>query len=348
MSLGRLSFVGLGLGAKGITLEGVAEMVDSDVIYLEYYTTPHEPQLLKQVQSATGKTFTIVDREFVEDGNRILSDAESKKVVLAVLGDPMIATTHNELRVRAIKRGVETRVVHSATIAAAAASASGLHSYKFSRTVTVTRESVGKLSQAYHILHENLLEGAHTLLLLEYDVQSGQGVTPADAMAGLLLAEGNFKRGVVNEETFALVLSRLGREDASLVAGTITELARREAGGPPHCLVIPGKLHFTEVEAVSAIFSLEESKVKSNSDKVLRTAQTLVPKYTSKTRRALDSVRAKLGPQYEHVLENAELYMKDAENFLANGEDEMAMLSIGYAEGLLDSLSFAGVVKIDW
>ena len=346
--MGRLSFVGLGLGAKGVTLEGVQEMVEADVIYLEYYTTPHEPQLLKQVQAATGKSFTIVDREIVEDGNRILSDAEGKRVVLAVLGDPMIATTHNELRVRAIRRGVETRVVHSATIASAAASASGLHTYKFSRTVTVTRESVGKLSQAYHILHENLLEGAHTLLLLEYDVQSGQGVTPADAMAGLLLAEGSFKRGVVGEGTFALVMSRLGRGDADLAAGTFAELAKADAGGPPHCIVIPGKLHFTEAEAVSAIFSTDESRVKSNSDKVLRTAQTLVPKYVAKTRRALDSVKARLGPQYEHVLENAELYMKDAESFLANGEDEMAMLSVGYAEGLLDSLSFAGVIKIDW
>ena len=80
----------------------------------------------------------------------------------------------------------------------------------------------------------------------------------------------------------------------------------------------------------------------------MRTAQTLVPRYVAKTRRALNSVRTKLGPQYEHVVENAELYMKDAETFLANGEDEMAMLSIGYAEGLLDSLSFAGIIKIDW
>jgi diphthine synthase len=346
--MGRLSFVGLGLGAKGITLEGVEEMIGSDVIYLEYYTTPHEPQLLKQVQSSTGKGITIVDREFVEDGGKILTDAEGKKVVLAVLGDPMIATTHNELRVRAIRRGIETRVVHSATIASAAASASGLHSYKFSRTVTVTRESVGKLTQAYHILHENLLEGAHTLLLLEYDIQSGQGVTPADAMAGLLLAEGNFKRGVVREDTFAILLSRLGREDSALAAGGFAELSANDAGAPPHCLIIPGKLHFTEVEAVSAIFTIDEQKVWSNSDRVLRTAQALVPKYVAKTRRALDSVKAKLGPQYEHVLENAELYVKDAETFLANGEDEMAMLSIGYAEGLLDSLSFAGVIKIDW
>ena len=323
-------------------------MAGSDHVYLEYYTTPHEPELLKQVQATTKKSVTIVDREFVEDGNSILSEAAEKKVVLAVLGDPMIATTHDELRVRAIRRGIETRVVHSATIASAAASASGLHSYKFSRTVTVTRESVGKLTQAYHILHENLLEGAHTLLLLEYDVQSGQGVSPADAMAGLLLAEGNFKRKVVSERTFAILLSRLGREDAELAAGTFAELSKREVGGPPHCLVIPGKLHFTEAEAVSAIFRVDGGKVTGNSEGVQRTAQTLVPRYVAKTRRALDSVRGKLGPQYEHVVENAELYMKDAESFLANGEDEMAMLSIGYAEGLLDSLSFAGVVKIDW
>ena len=346
--MGRLTFVGLGLSSKGLTLEGVEELKNADAVYLEYYTTPHEPQLLRHVQQVTGKRLTIVDRGFVEDGSAILADAKERNVVLAVLGDPMIATTHTELRVRAIKQGTETRVVHSATIVSAAASASGLHSYKFSRTVTVTRESVGKLTQAYHILHENLLEGAHTLLLMEYDVQSGEGVSPADAMAGLLLAEGNFKRGVVSERTFAILLSRLGREDASMAAGSFKELAKREAGGPPHSLVIPGKLHFTEVEAISAIFGIKEPEIHSNSDGVLRTAQTLVPKYVAKTRRALDSVKGKLGPQYEHVLENAELYMKDAENFLANGEDEMAMLSIGYAEGLLDSLSFAGVIRIDW
>jgi len=81
---------------------------------------------------------------------------------------------------------------------------------------------------------------------------------------------------------------------------------------------------------------------------VRRTAQTLLPRYVEKTKKALESVRSKLGPQYEPVVENAELYLKDAEQFLANGEDEMAMLSVGYAEGLLDSLSFSGVVRIEW
>jgi diphthine synthase len=346
--MGRLSFVGLGLGKKGATIEGIEELRSADVSYLEYYTTPHEPELLREIQKAAGRQLTIVDRAFVEDGNRILDEAQSRHVVLAVMGDPMIATTHNELRARAIKRGIATRVFHAATIASAAASASGLHFYKFSRTVTITREAVNRLTQAYQILHQNLLEGAHSLLLLEYDVQTGEGVTPPEAIGGLLLAEANFKRGVVSGSTFALVLSRLGREDAKLVAGDFDTLAKMDYGEPPHSLVIPGKLHFTETEAIAAIFSIPEPNVKSNSQAVLRTAETLVPKYVAKTRHALDSVRGKLGPQYHAVLENAEAYVKDAENFLAEGEDEMAMLSVGYAEGLLDSLSFAGVTRIDW
>jgi diphthine synthase len=331
-----------------VTLEGLEILRSADVAYLEYYTTPHEPRLLREIQRATGKEPTVVDREFVEDGNRILAEAQNKEVVLAVLGDPMIATTHNELRVRAIRSGIETRVVHATTIASAAASASGLHSYKFARTVTVTRESVNRLTQAYHLLHQNLLEGAHTLLLLEYDVQSGDGVTPPEAMAGLLLAEANFKRGVVTESTFALVISRLGRDDSRLAAGSIGELSRLDYGEPPHSLIVPGKLHFTEVESVSVIFSIDPAKVKGNSDAVARTAQTLVPRYVAKTKKALGSVRDKLGPQYQPVLENADAYLRDAERFLAEGEDEMAMLSVGYAEGLLDSLSFAGVIRIDW
>jgi diphthine synthase len=107
-------------------------------------------------------------------------------------------------------------------------------------------------------------------------------------------------------------------------------------------------LHFTEVESISAVFAVPQEKIRGNSEGLKRPAQTLVPKYVSKTRKALDSVKGILGPQYRSVIENSELYLKDADSFLAKNEDELAMLSVGYAEGLLDSLAFAGVVKIDW
>lgn len=346
--MGSLTFVGLGLGPRGVSLEGLEEIRSADEAYLEYYTTPHDPSILGELERKSGRHFVVVDRAFVEDGKSILSAAGSGRVVLAVPGDPMIATTHGELRVRAINAGIITRVVHGVTIGTAVASASGLHSYKFSRTVTVTRESVSSPSQAYQILHENLLEGAHTLLLLEYDVEKGEGVAPAEALRGLLAAEANFKRGVVSGDSFALVLSRVGREDEARRAGSFSELENLQYGEPPHSVVVPGKLHFTEVDSIAAIFSVEKARVLGNSDRVNRTAQTLVPKYVERTKKALASVSGKLGPQYEPVVENVGLYLKDAENFLAKGDDELAMLSVGYAEGLLDSLNFAGVVRIEW
>jgi len=36
-----------------------------------------------------------------------------------------------------------------------------------------------------------------------------------------------------------------------------------------------------------------------------------------------------------------ELYVNDAEKFLEEGQDEVAILSIGYADGLVDALRLA-------
>ena len=46
----------------------------------------------------------------------------------------------------------------------------------------------------------------------------------------------------------------------------------------------------------------------------------------------------KKSKEFQEVLENAELYIQDAEKFLEQGKDEVAVLSIGYADGLVDSL----------
>jgi diphthamide biosynthesis methyltransferase len=45
--LGKLTFVGLGLGDQGASIAGLNAIRESDVSYLEYYTTPHAPRLLK-------------------------------------------------------------------------------------------------------------------------------------------------------------------------------------------------------------------------------------------------------------------------------------------------------------
>ncbi|MDG7005558.1 MAG: diphthine synthase [Nitrososphaerota archaeon] len=346
--MGELVFVGLGLGERGVSLAGVDAIRASDLAYFERYTSPPSPTLLEGLEAATGKKIVTIGREAVEDGKVILEAASRSKVVLAVQGDPMIATTHSDLRVRAARKGIQTRVVHGATIPAAAASESGLHFYKFGATITFTVESASHHQDVYQRIHRNLLEGRHTLLLLEYDVEKGKGADPGMVAESLLEAERNFKREVVNERTLALVLGRVGMRDQTMIGDSLGELRARTFGPPPHCVIVPGRLHFTEEEALESFAKLEKGEISDNSAGVKRTAQVLVPRYVEKAHRALAEARAALKDQYKDVLENAELYLKDSEAFLANDQDELAMLSVGYAEGLVDALAFKGEVKLSW
>ncbi|MDG7047246.1 MAG: DUF357 domain-containing protein, partial [Nitrososphaerota archaeon] len=48
------------------------------------------------------------------------------------------------------------------------------------------------------------------------------------------------------------------------------------------------------------------------------------------------------------LLENVGLYLDDAETFLNQGKDELALVESSYAEGLLDALRFQNVMDIKW
>ena len=69
----------------------------------------------------------------------------------------------------------------------------------------------------------------------------------------------------------------------------------------------------------------------------------MIEKYVPMVREALEEIRPhyKNLKEYEDVLINAKLYIDDAENFLKEGKKEYAVLSIGYADGLVDALRIA-------
>ncbi|KAG2478512.1 MAG: hypothetical protein NPMRTH1_460001 [Nitrosopumilales archaeon] len=69
----------------------------------------------------------------------------------------------------------------------------------------------------------------------------------------------------------------------------------------------------------------------------------MLEKYVPMVRLALKEIGPyyKDSKEFQEVLENAELYIRDAEKFLEQGKEEVAILSIGYADGLVDSLRIA-------
>ena len=80
-----------------------------------------------------------------------------------------------------------------------------------------------------------------------------------------------------------------------------------------------------------------------NSTSVKDVSEQMIEKYVPMVREALDEIKSHYEnlKEYEDVLINAKLYIDDAENFLKEGKKEYAVLSIGYADGLVDALRIA-------
>ncbi len=63
------------------------------------------------------KDVVVADREFVESGCDIMIEqAKTDIVSFLVVGDPFCATTHTDLYLRCIERGVEVKIIHNASI----------------------------------------------------------------------------------------------------------------------------------------------------------------------------------------------------------------------------------------
>jgi diphthine synthase len=348
-----LVFVGLGL-EQSPTLYSVDVLEECDRIFYESYTSPRVNADLVSILSESlgdGKKIETVAREFVEDGRKILDFAKNENVALVCSGDPMIATTHQDLRTRATKAGIETKILHGSTILSAVSGELGLSSYSFGRTVTITRTPMQYT--AYNTIYQNLLRGLHTTLLLEWDEASNFFLSPKDAITSLIEAEKDLKYGIIANDTILLGVSEVGKRETTpkITACTLTDATNLDFGTLPITLVVPGKLHFTEIEALSAITGKSEDFFRDNSKNIERIAVRMLTKYSQKTLSALSRARSqaeKRGKKYDAVFENVELYTQDALRFLNEGKEELAILSIGYAEGLLDSLRFSGELDFEW
>src|SRR6266550_3710714 len=100
--MGELVFIGLGLhDEKGITLRGLEEARSAEVVFMELYTSGRAGATLGSVERLIGKKIRRLSRTEVEDGRLILEAAAKQKVAFLVVGDPMAATTHVDLRLRA-------------------------------------------------------------------------------------------------------------------------------------------------------------------------------------------------------------------------------------------------------
>ena len=337
-----LWFAGIGLsGLESISIETQKLLKNADIVYLEEFTSPiSKPEIIKIKKSVKGQ-FKIAKRWMVEDGKEILKNSKRKKVVLLTYGDPFIATTHIELRSRAIKEKIKTKTFHAASAVTALVGECGLHYYKVGRIVTIMND-LKSMTTPYYVTYTNAIQGNHTVLLLEYNQDAKFFLDPSNALSDLLKTEKEQKRKIISPSSFVIIASRIGFKNQKITAGKISNLIKQDFGRPPHSIIIPGSLHFTESDALK-IFANCIDEPFDNSKNIKKISKQMLEKYVPMVRNAIEEISPyyKNSKEFQDVLENAELYIQDAEKFLEQGKEEVAVLSIGYADGLVDSLRIA-------
>jgi diphthine synthase len=244
-----LYLIGLGLNSeKDITLNGMEAIKKCDIVYLENYTSALNCTK-DSLEKFHGKKIILAGRNLVEsDDNEIVENSKSKNVAFLVAGDPMVATTHIDLFLRARKEGIKCHVIHNASIISAVGAA-GLQVYKFGKTTSIPLENEN-VESPYDVLKGNLGLGLHTLFLLDLDPDEEKFLSFNDAVRYLLKVELKRNEKIFSEKTLCIGCARIGSDNEVIKAGSAKDLLKFNFGKPVHCLIVPGKLHFMEEEAL--------------------------------------------------------------------------------------------------
>ena len=235
-----LYLIGIGLDKEDISARALKAIKKCKELHLESYTC-NFPYSTSELGRMLGKKVSIAQREFVEECNSLLEKAKKKDVALLVYGDPLIATTHLALLHEARKKKIRTEVIHNVSVLNAIAD-TGLESYKFGRITSIpTWKENYQPSSFYDILKDNQKINAHTLFLLDIDLELDE------AISYLLKISSDRGEGSFNKKTPCIACSCLGTGKQKIKYSTAEKVSKLKLQ-KPISLVVPARLHFVEEE----------------------------------------------------------------------------------------------------
>lgn len=244
-----LYMIGIGLhDEKDITLKGLEAVRRCSKVFLERYTSVICVDIEK-MSAAWGVELAVADRKLVEKrSDEIILPAKDSDIAFLVAGDVFSATTHIDLMQRAREKGIDVRVINNASVLTAVGIV-GLELYKYGRVVSIPFHTENVKSPVERF-QKNLEAGLHTLFLLDLDPSSGRFLS--GAKASLYLMENG-----VSGDTNAVLCAQLGSDRPFIRYGSLEGVSGSDVERYPQCIVVPGKLHFMEEEALSCLARME-------------------------------------------------------------------------------------------
>ena len=255
---GKLTFIGLGLyDASDLSLKAQKTMHSCDLLFAEFYTSILMGDSIKSLERIAKKPITILTRQQTEKGDILINAAQQHHIGFLTGGDSMTATTHVDLRLRAIREGIETHVVHGSTIISAAPGLLGLQHYKFGRITTLVYPEKNYFPMSpYDIIYQNNSHGLHSLILLDIQTDRQRFMTANEGIQLLLEMEKKQRKQLIQNDTLLCVVGQVGSDRPTVRADSLSKLETEDFGLPLHTLILPGKLHFMELEAMEILAGL--------------------------------------------------------------------------------------------
>lgn len=343
-----LILISIGLfDERDLSLRAVEEARGCDTLYAEFYTTKLKTDL-ERLEALVGRPIRMLHRRNLEeDADALIGEADHLRVGVLVGGDCLTATTHISLLIMAAKRGIPFRVIHGSSIITAVAE-TGLSIYKFGRTVTMPLPGRGSPDSVIRAIYENRMLGLHTLVLMDLDVEEDRYLTVNEALQ-ILLDSGGI--GVLDEETLVVGVARLGSEHPHIRAGRAGEIMKESFGEPPQALIIPGRLHFVEAEALKVLGGCPEEAVRAVER--FDDLASLINRYLDGCRKVFRELKLNPLPaqieeeKVKELISHAERYRMDAE-YYADGMRITSLAAASYCEGILDAVRLLGLVDFEW
>lgn len=240
-----LTFIGLGLyDHLDVSLRGLERIRNADIVFFEGYTSRLQGTSLEEMSKFFGKKVLPVSRRDVEDDpGAILGPAKDRDVVFLTGGDPMVSTTHADLRIRAHQNGIKTAIIHAASIASAVCGLSGLQNYRFGKSCSLPfpEKNWYPLAPA-EVIRTNLSMNLHTLVYL--DIRDDRCMTVHDAV--FLLEE--MSRKCNFSIPLYIGVARAGSPSSDVFCGDAERILAHDFGPPLHVMIVPGPLHVMEKE----------------------------------------------------------------------------------------------------
>ncbi|KAJ2953325.1 hypothetical protein O0L34_g913 [Tuta absoluta] len=257
--------IGLGLGdAKDITVRGLEIVKKCDKVYLEAYTSilTVGKEVLEEFY---GRPLILADRELCEGSiDDVLKEAKDQEIALLVVGDPLGATTHTDMILRARQFGAKVQIVHNASIMNAV-SCCGLQLYNFGETVSIPYwTETWQPDSFFEKIIGNYSRNLHTLCLLDIKVKEPteesltkkvrQYMDPKfmsvkEAAAQLVQIIERKPESGLTKDSLVVGLSRVGAPEQAVAARSLAAMQHCALGPPLHSLVIPAPdLHPLELD----------------------------------------------------------------------------------------------------